>query len=201
MSICTKDWLANLLRTCKTFASWYSHCKWLLKSTSWAWSHSIEFIECGFCNHFCVMLTSSDLAWLVAVPQEMCQGSTNIWVFESWQKLDKKILQKIVIIKVQVLPNGNYSIIENDDEEIISNWKSYVKELIKKSKVVQSGSLHAHNHGVIRAHKYIIWSHFGDGDWDGGTLNDIDGWSCNYSRLLFELELFQGRARMGRLKV
>lgn len=51
MSICTKDWLANLLRTCKTFASWYSHCKWLLKSMSWAWSHSIESLECGFCNH------------------------------------------------------------------------------------------------------------------------------------------------------
>jgi hypothetical protein len=47
----------------------------------------------------------------------------------------KKILQKIAI-EVQVLPNGNCSIIENDNEDIMSNWKSYVKEIIKELKVV-----------------------------------------------------------------
>ena len=36
-------------------------------------------------------------------------------------------------LKLQILPNGNYSIIKNDDEDIMPNWKSCVKELIKKN--------------------------------------------------------------------
>lgn len=55
----------------------------------------------------------------------------HVFEFASHNKIQtKKILQKIAT-EVQVLPNENYSIIENDVEDIMSNWKSYVKELSK----------------------------------------------------------------------
>ena len=47
----------------------------------------------------------------------------------------KKMLWKIAK-EVQVLPNENHSIIENDDESIMFTWKSYVEDLIKELKVV-----------------------------------------------------------------
>ena len=50
--------------------------------------------------------------------------------------------------EIQVLPPGNQSIIKNDDEDIISNWKSYVKELIKELRIVQSRGFHVRNAGV-----------------------------------------------------
>lgn len=44
--------------------------------------------------------------------------------------------------KVRILPNENHSIIEDDDEDIMSNWKSYVEELIKEMRVVHNGGSH-----------------------------------------------------------
>jgi hypothetical protein len=59
----------------------------------------------------------------------------------------KKMLEKIAK-EMQVLPPGNPSLIDNDDEDIMSNWMFYVKELIKELKVVQSGGFHVCNSGV-----------------------------------------------------
>lgn len=38
--------------------------------------------------------------------------------------------------------------IENGDEDMMSTWKSYVKDLIKELEVVQRGGLHAYKFGL-----------------------------------------------------
>ena len=50
--------------------------------------------------------------------------------------------------EIQVLPPRNQSIIKNDDEDIISNWKSYVEALIKELRIVQSRGFYVCNSGV-----------------------------------------------------
>ena len=50
--------------------------------------------------------------------------------------------------KIRVLPPRNQSIIKNGDEDIISNWKSYVEALIKELRIVQSRCFHVPNSGV-----------------------------------------------------
>ena len=57
------------------------------------------------------------------------------------------MLEKIAQ-EMQVLPPSNPSLIDNDDEDIMSNWMFYVEELIKKLKVVQSRGFHVCNSGV-----------------------------------------------------
>ena len=59
----------------------------------------------------------------------------------------KKMLHKIGT-EIQVLPPRNQSIIKNGDEDIISNWKSYVEALIKELRIVQSRGFHVRNSGV-----------------------------------------------------
>jgi hypothetical protein len=59
----------------------------------------------------------------------------------------KKMLHKIAK-EIQVLPPRNQSIIKNGDEDIISNWKSYVEALIKELRIVQSSGSHVCNLGV-----------------------------------------------------
>jgi hypothetical protein len=59
----------------------------------------------------------------------------------------KKMLRKIGK-EIQVLPPRNKSIIKNDDEDIMSNWKSYVKALIEELRIVQSRGFHVRNSGV-----------------------------------------------------
>jgi hypothetical protein len=59
----------------------------------------------------------------------------------------KKMLHKIAK-ELQVLTPRNNSIIKNDDEDIISNWKCYVKALIKELRIVQSTCFHVCNSGV-----------------------------------------------------
>ena len=55
---------------------------------------------------------------------------------------------KKIAKEMQVLPPGNPSLINNDDDDIMSNWLFYVEELIKELKVVQSGDFHVCNSGV-----------------------------------------------------
>ena len=50
--------------------------------------------------------------------------------------------------EIQVLPPRNQSIIKNDDEDIISNWKSYVEALIKELRIMQSKGFHVCISGV-----------------------------------------------------
>ena len=59
----------------------------------------------------------------------------------------KTMLEKITK-EMGVLPPGNPSLIDNDDEDIMSNWMFYVEELIKELKVLQSGGFHVCNSGV-----------------------------------------------------
>jgi hypothetical protein len=63
------------------------------------------------------------------------------------KNLTKKMLHKIAK-EIQVLPPKNKSIIKNDDEDIISNWKSFVKALIEELRIVQSKGFHVRNSGV-----------------------------------------------------
>jgi hypothetical protein len=62
-----------------------------------------------------------------------------IWTKEMLHMIGKEI---------QVLPPRYKSIIKNDDEDIISNWKSYVEALIKELRIVQSIDVHVRNSGV-----------------------------------------------------
>ena len=73
--------------------------------------------------------------------QHVCESpcQNKIWT--------KKMLHKIAK-ELQVLPPRNQSIIKNDDEDIISNWKSYVEALIKELRIVQSRGFHVCNSGV-----------------------------------------------------
>jgi hypothetical protein len=66
-----------------------------------------------------------------------CQNK--LWTKEMLHKIAKEI---------QVLTPRNNSIIKNDDEDIISNWKSYVKALIEELRIVQSRGFHVRNSGV-----------------------------------------------------
>jgi hypothetical protein len=69
--------------------------------------------------------------------ESLCQNK--IWT--------KKMLHKIAK-ELQVLTPRNNSIIKNDDEDIISNWKCYVKALIEELRIVQSKGFHVRNSGV-----------------------------------------------------
>ena len=50
--------------------------------------------------------------------------------------------------EIQVLPPRNESILKNGDEDIISNWKCYVKALIEELRIVQSRGFNVRNSGV-----------------------------------------------------
>lgn len=67
----------------------------------------------------------------------------------SWNKIwVKKMFHKIAQ-EIKVLCPGHPSIMRNDDVDILSNWKSYVKELIKELRVVQRRcSLDIRNSGL-----------------------------------------------------
>ena len=63
---------------------------------------------------------------------------------KSWTKKMLHMIGK----EIQVLPPRNQSIIKNDDEDIISNWNSYVEALIKELRIVQSRGFYVCNSGV-----------------------------------------------------
>jgi hypothetical protein len=67
----------------------------------------------------------------------------------SWNKIwVKKMFHKIAQ-EIKVLCPGNPSIMRDDDLDILSNWKSYVEELIKELRIVQRRcSLDIRNSGL-----------------------------------------------------
>jgi hypothetical protein len=73
---------------------------------------------------------------------------TSLLEFPCQNKMWMKEMLPLIGKKIQVLPPRNKSIIKNDDEDIISNWKFYVKELIKELRIVQSRGFHVRNLGV-----------------------------------------------------
>ena len=73
---------------------------------------------------------------------------TSLLEFPCQKKMWMKKMLPLIGKKIQVLPPRNQSIIKNDDEDIISNWKSYVEELIKELRIVHSRSFHVRNSGV-----------------------------------------------------
>jgi len=73
---------------------------------------------------------------------------TSLLEFPCQNKMWMKKMLPLIGKKIQVLPPRNKSIIKNDDEDIISNWKCYVKALIEELRIVQSTCFHVCNSGV-----------------------------------------------------
>jgi hypothetical protein len=73
---------------------------------------------------------------------------TSLLEFPCQNKMWMKKMLPLIAKEIQVLPPRNKSIIKNDDEDIMSNWKSYVKALIEELRIVQSRGFHVRNSGV-----------------------------------------------------
>ena len=80
---------------------------------------------------------------VVTLPHSMNGGQcveilTRLLEFPCQKKMWMKKMLPLIGEKIQVLPPRHQWIIKNDDEDIIFNWKSYVNELIKELRIVQS---------------------------------------------------------------